>query len=139
MMTPGDYAVVQGWFEKVPEWELRIHDDPFGRPGDSPRELTHLEDRPLWTILEFDERFVLLFAGAVRVQSSSPEELVLSGFSQVVVATQGYGNDRPGLEAYLYGSVYITPYPHFDQEAAKRWHIEHQHRPSGYGEVEAEG
>lgn len=86
-----------------------LPDGWFGRPYDNIHRLSFLAIRPLWLVLELDERLLLTIREPAAVQRRD-SELVISGFTSCVFDRKEYGGERGFVATYASGDVrLVTP------------------------------
>ena len=81
----------------------------FGRPYDNFHQLTWIEERKSKLIVEIDNQLYLIFTKPIQLEVIN-NNLVITGFEQLVFDYQGYGNMKPHCELFNYGEVEFICY-----------------------------
>lgn len=103
-------TLIESWFRATGGGSLVLPDGWFGRPYDNIHRLTFLAIRPLWLILELDERLLLTVREPATVQQRDGE-LVISGFASCVLDRKEYGGERGYVKSYAGGEVKLVAPP----------------------------
>lgn len=102
-------AEIELWFRITKGGSLMLPDGWFGRPFDNIHRLTFVAARPLWLIIELDERLLLTLREPSTVLGSD-EELVIAGFSACVLDRKEYEGDRGYAKLYSGGEIrFVAP------------------------------
>ena len=98
------------WFAQTGGGGLVLPDGWFGRPHDNIHRLTFAAVRPCWLIVELDSRLLLTFRDVKDVLRENGE-LVVRGFSSLVLDRKEYGSERGHVRHYPGGTVKLVPPP----------------------------
>jgi len=97
----------ESWNKKNEVFGLQLPDGWFGRPGDNQHRATYILDRDNKLILELDNQLYLVFTKPISIVKSG-NDLVFSGFKQIVFDYQGYGNMKAYSKTYKSGAVTLV-------------------------------
>ncbi|RMH16175.1 MAG: hypothetical protein D6696_18820 [Acidobacteria bacterium] len=102
-------TLIEDWFQATGGGGLVLPDGWFGRPHDNIHRLTFLAIRPLWLIMELDERLLLTVREPMAVRQRNGD-LVISGFSSCVFDRKEYGGKRGFVKSYTDGELkFVAP------------------------------
>jgi hypothetical protein len=100
-------TLIEEWFRATGGGGLVLPDGWFGRPYDNIHRLTFLAIRPLWLILELDERLLLTVRDPMSVRKTDAG-LVISGFSYCVFDRKEYGGEGGKVQSYSSGEIRLV-------------------------------
>lgn len=103
-------TLIEGWFRATGGGGLVLPDGWFGRPYDNIHRLTFLAIRPLWLILELDERLLLTVREPTSV-GQRDSELIISGFTSCVFDRKEYAGEKGYVKSYASGEVKLLAPP----------------------------
>ena len=104
MSTQKILEAVQSWFNQDKHIGLKLPSGWFGRPYDNHHQLTFSTSRPHKLILELDQQLYLIFTEPEGAYIED-DELVITGFKQLVFDRQGYGDMQCHAEVFSAGEV----------------------------------
>ncbi|WP_287797554.1 hypothetical protein [Idiomarina sp.] len=97
------------WNKKNNVFGLQLPDGWFGRPGDNQHRTTYTLERDNKLILELDNQLYLIFTKPLKFETSN-NDLVISGFKQLVFDYQGYGDLNVHSKVFKTGAVTLVSY-----------------------------
>lgn len=97
------------WNKKNKVFGVQLPDGWFGRPGDNQHRATCTLVRENKFILELDNQLYLIFTKPLQTMKSG-NDLVLSGFKQLIFDYQGYGDMNAHCKVYKTGAVTLVSY-----------------------------
>lgn len=103
-------TVISDWFGTTGGGGLVLPDGWFGRPHDNIHQLTFLEARPLWLIIELDERLLLVVRSPSRVLWTEGD-LLVDGFSSCFFERKEYGGEGWQAKRYTGGQIKFVGLP----------------------------
>lgn len=103
-------TLIEEWFQATGGGGLVLPDGWFGRPYDNIHRLTFLAVRPLWVILELDERLLLTIREPAKVQRHG-SDLVIGGFTLCILDRKEYAGERCHMTTYRSGEVKLAAPP----------------------------
>lgn len=102
-------TLIEGWFRASGGGGLILPDGWFGRPHDNIHRISFLAIRPLWLIVELDERLLLTVREPATVHERDGD-LIVGGFSSCVLDRKQYAGESGHLRSYAGGEVrFVAP------------------------------
>jgi hypothetical protein len=97
----------KSWNKNNEVFGLQLPDGWFGRPGDNQHRVTCTLERDNKLILELDDQLYLVFTKPINIEKSA-NDLVISGFRQLVFDYQGYGDMKAHSKTFRSGEVTLV-------------------------------